>query len=250
MTETIDDAVLSFTDDDSQITTNKLRDHYVDGGIVGRYISASPNSNPASTTIWELGNYDPKLDELGGLVFIGGIIGSYNQIQTTLAGKPTEGQEYWIEYRLKDSDSSGSIGRIDDEFDRYRTRFTVDYMYDDNGTMTPASINFYAPNSVTKYLMGLDENTPLTWNPGQTINPANNNFPLFFQRLTDLINDSNYAMKRSRVVNRNTPYPYTDSDNPFEVTLAQLNAISQGDVRLHDALYPTLVTLGMENFGP
>jgi hypothetical protein len=250
MTQTIDDSVLSFTDDDTQVTTNKLRDHLVDGSGVGMYISASPNSNPASTTVWELGDYDPKLDELGGIVLMAGIIGSYNKIPPTLNGQPTEGQEYWIEYRLKDSDSTGTIGRIDEEFDRYRTKFIIDYMFDDDGTMTPASLDFYAPNSVVKYLMGWDENSPMTWNPAQTINPANNNFVPFFQRVTDLLNNPDYELKRSRLVNRNTPYPYTDPLNPFEVTLAQLDAIAQGDVHEQDELYPTLVTLNMENYGP
>jgi len=190
-------------------------------------------------------------------MLIGDQVISTTEVPATLAGQPTEGQEFWFRYKLKDDDFNGTIGKAIDEFDRYRTKFKINYTYDDNGTPTPGEIEFYAPGSVTKHLMGWNEGDPMPWHPVKTLNPNDQQqeFEDYFARLYDLIDTAqshpfqnpDVTKQYGKIVNRNTPPGYT-APNPFLTDLARIKTIATGDVLQQDELYPTLVTLTMEDF--
>ncbi len=246
MTESLDNVLLNIRNDDSQVNVRKIRDHYVENAYVGLPLTSLLNSSDATTTNWELVKSSDNLASVPP-VSSGQYIFSSGNIPESLAY-----EDFWVEYRLKDSDSSGSIGKIEDEFDRYKTKFTIDYMYDDNGTMTPGFVEFKAPNSVTKYLMGWNPNDPISYRQYTTLDPIADpqEFVNFFANLENTINNlPANALARSKIINRNTPYPLNDPDNPFEATLALLSGISHGDVLVQDDLYPTQINLEMTNYG-
>lgn len=240
LTET-DSAIITTTDDSAQYTTREVRNHAVQSSYVGTPLSTTLNDAQGSTSGWELMGYSENIEHLN-LLGSGSIIGSL--------APPTEddvGKEYTLMYRAFDnsSEDSGIVGIVDEEIDRYKTQFTIDYMA--NGQ--PTTVDFKAPNSVTKYLMGWNPNDPIAFLDEQQLDPIATTqlFVDYFARFQEFLTQSQYLLGRSRVVNRNTTVPVPDP-NPVYGTLALLEAISEGDVLNHDELYPTLITLNMTDF--
>jgi hypothetical protein len=176
----------------------------------------------------------------------GNIIGCNNDPLQEDAGK-----QYQLIYRALDEGSlnSGIVRVVDEEIDRYKTEFTIDYIDNTSGTPQQYQVTFEAPNSVTKMLMGWNPDDEIQYREIQTVESNYTFFPEFFENLQNLLHNEENAMGLSRIVNRNTPVPVGDP-NPVYGTLSLVDAISQGDVTQQDELYPDTVTLKMVNFGP
>lgn len=250
--ELTDDARIQVDQDNS--TVGKIYNHTIYFTFVGSYLSSRLTSNHNNTTLWTVPDdgpwYSDNLGELNMFQSSDNVV-SLVEVPATLAGQPTEGQEFWFRYKLKDDDFNGTIGKAIDEFDRYRTKFTI--QYNDNGT--PGEIEFYAPGSVTKHLMGWNEGDPMPFHETLTIEDYEPLFVDYFDRLYNLIDTAqsdpfqnpDVTKQYGKIVNRNTPPGYT-APNPFLTDLARIKTIATGDVLQHDELYPTLVTLRMEDF--
>lgn len=241
-TQTLDDAVITSTNDPQQYTSREVRDHTVDPSYVGIPLGATVHDAIGSTTGWELLGASENIEHLqpGGS---GNIYGTFSPATEQDAYK-----EYWLKYRALDSgsQSSGITRIVDDEIDRYKTVFSIDYIENNGNVQT---VEIIAPNSVTKYLMGWNSEDPIQYVPFQSINPVlqQQEFVDYFARLQEMVTNPDYNLKVSRIVNRNTPSPVPDP-NPAYAKIALLDAISQGDVLNHDELYPTLIVLDMTDF--
>ncbi len=244
---TIDDAIIKTSNNPEDYTTREVRDHNVDRSYAGAKLKTTLNDNNASSLGWELLGYSSNLDNLD-VVISGNILGSRNNTVLEDAGK-----QYQLIYRALDegSQNSGIVRVVDEEIDRYKTEFTIDYIDNTSGTPQQYQVTFEAPNSVTKMLMGWNPDDPIVYNEETQLSPASTTdlFLQYFNNLQNLLHNEENAMGLSRIVNRNTPVPVGDP-NPVYGKLSLIDAISQGDVTQQDDLYPGLVTLNMVNFGP
>lgn len=241
----IDDALIKTSDNPDIYTTREVRDHEVERSYVGTKLVTTLNDSNAWPLGWELLGYSSNLEHLD-MFLVGNIIGCNNDPLPEDAGK-----QYQMIYRALDqgSQNSGIVRVIDEEIDRYRTDFIIDYIDSTSGTPVQYQVSFKAPNSVTKMLMGWNPDDLITYAPFETIESHYVNFPDFFANLQSLLHNEENAIGLSRIVNRNTPVP-VGNPNPVYGSLALLDAISQGDVTQQDELYPILVNLEMVKFGP
>ena len=244
----IDDALIKVSDDPSQITSREVRDHRVGWSYVGAPISITMNDSKGGTDGWKLLDYSPNIEHLD--------VGKDGALCGTMEIVPKEdaGKEYWMTYMGLDegSTSSGVVRTVRDEIDRYKTKFTIDYIDKSSGSPVQNQVTFVSPNSVTKFLMGWNPDDDMTFYDDELqLSPASTSdlFVQYFANLQSLLHEDMYVEGLSRVVNRNTPVP-VDDPNPFYGTLHLLDAISQGDVTKKDELYPVGVTLKMYNFAP
>jgi hypothetical protein len=263
--QVVDSAVVAV--DPGNVSTSPVwKNHKVDSSLVGLFLNIYLTNSGNTATLWspdpdENGRwYSENLDGLQ-MVLDGDIIGTYLEIPLTLPnGQPAEGQEYWIRYKLKHSDSDFTTAKVVDEIDRYLIKLTIKYM--DNGQ--EKTTDFYTPGSVYNYLMGFDNASNVVWANNLTLdpptappsNPEDHPFTRFFARLYSMIdtfqsnpvNGDPWLVKScSKIVNRNTP-PGHQGVNPFLDQLVLIKGISEGDVTVHDELYPTRVRVEMQDF--
>ena len=252
----IDEANFSIVEP-SAVETTKIKHHTVQYSVIGRGIIIYLNNNPINPAIWRfpvqlIDWHSKNLTELELEL-------DYNKLFTNkileeqLDGAPAEGQEYRIKYFLRTSENTGIFGEVIDEIDRYLTKFIIDY--NDNGEQK--QVDFFVPNSVFKYLLGYNIEEPTPWIPMLTISPNDSSFTEFFSRLYDIIDtfesdpvngDPWKVLAYTKIVNRNTPPGYSQPENPFLDTLMLIKSIATPDVLEHDALYPTLVSVKLEDF--
>ena len=252
----IDEAHFSIVEP-SAVETTKIKHHTVQYSVIGRPITIYLNNNPINISIWRFPEqlidwHSKNLTELELEL-------DYNEIFTNkileeqLDGAPAEGQEYRIKYFLKTSENTGIFGKVIDEIDRYLTKFIVDY----NDSGEQKQVDYFVPNSVFKYLLGYNIDEPTPWVPNLTLSPNDSSFKEFFSRLYDIIEtfesdpvngDPWKVLAYTKIVNRNTPPGYSQPENPFLDTLILIKGIATPDVLEHDALYPTLVSVKLEDF--
>ncbi len=248
------------------ISTLKIKHHAVQYSVVGKPLTIYLNNSERNANLWKIPDempdwYSSNLEKLeinleNGKIYSGAII------EKELDGNLAEGQEYYIRYFLKTSESSGILGEVVDEIDRYLIKFKIDYIDND----ASQSIEFFVPNSVYKYLLGFDISQPVMWVSNLVLEPPATNpsdpeddpFTRFFHRLYNLIitgesspvtGDPWQILAYSKIINRNTPRNYSEDLNPFiENDLALIKNISEPDVLNHDSLYPTKVSAIFESF--
>lgn len=246
-------------------TSIEWRNHRVDSSQVGRFLGIYLTNHPGNATLWSPAPYEdgPNAgrwysENLNGLQMTQDANLIYTDIKIPLNlpnGQPAEGQEYWIRYKMDEGGNKHTIAVVRDEIDRYWIALNIDYM--DNGQQETKTIN--VPGSVFKYLWQLPMNQGVPFMNGASLDPANNQseFVEFFDRLYNLIDtfqtdplngDPWKVMACSRIINRNTPWLYQTIINPAELDLALLKAIAEPDVLNHDLLYPTKVSVTMQDF--
>ncbi len=238
-----DEAQVGVDPDVNNTTARQVTDPNTHWSYSGAPLSLWLNDSTSSTDIWEILAYSDNLEVIEPVQF-GHIIGSVNDAPASMGG-----EIYNFLYRGLDAagGSSGTVRNFNEQIDRYQSFVTIDYMYDDNGTMKQDKVSFYAPHDVLKHLMGWDE---VQFHDYYTINSASDEFVPFFTAMQELIQspqlENGLEDDLSRLINRMTPSP-NPGPNPAYDTLALLDGISQGDVTVHDNMYPVGVTLEMQD---
>ena len=239
-----DEAQIGVDSNLNNSTVRLVRDSHVPSSEAGNYLNAVFSDSIPSALNWQLLAVSDNIVPLNPALYD-------NIFGTDPAPVELSGEIYSALYRGLDGPgaASGTTRNLDEQVDRYRTLITIDYMYDDNGTMTPDSFQFYAPHDVVKHLMEWEEPMPYFPN-GVTLDPLHNQFVPFFTHLQELLQSpqlgNDLKDDLSRLINRMTPSPCPDP-NPAYDDLALLDGISQGDVTVHDNMYPTLVAIDQQD---
>jgi len=236
-----DEAQIAVDSNVNNTTTRKVTDPRTSWSFSGGPLSLFMNDATSSYENWEILAQSENLDQLNVIQF-GQIIGSGNYVPPEMGG-----EVYHFVYRGLDTagGSSGTTRNLNEQIDRYQTLITIDYMADG----TPRQFSFYAPHDVVKHMMDWGEPLPFFPN-GVTLDPLHNQFVPFFEHLQEIIQSpqqpNGLEDDLSRLINRMTPFP-NPGPNPAYDDLALLDGISQGDVTIHDNLYPTLVSIDQQD---
>jgi|GEM_PF-3604686 len=239
--DALDDLLLEINNDPSTWTHRTLRDHYVDWSYAGLPISISLNDagNNTNDDDWSVELYSDNMADLSPQTS-GNVMGA-NAVPEELAEQP-----YTMTYLAPDTPAghSGVFRTVDEEIDRYMTKFTITYEANGNTETLP----FFAPNSVTKKIFGWDPNQPIPWEEFFSYDRANQpvEFENAFNNLYEILTDPAYAVQNSRITNRNTPSPCPDP-NPWYGSAAVLEALAEDPMTIDD-LYPTLIAVEMTDF--
>lgn len=219
-----------------------LRDPYVDGTIVGANYVVALNDSEGNANGWEVVSNSENMQDLN-LDVSAGLIYSPEPIPLNLAET-----EHSLEYRARNEPydtPAGIQGNLQEEFDRYAAKFTINYMINGN----PESLEFFAPNSVTKKILGWSPEEPIPFWDLYSLSAISNPNELesAFTNLNDILNNPDNYVMRTRLRNRNTPSPCPDP-NPWEAEELLLSGLSIDPLQ-QDDLYPTQIAVEMTDFG-
>lgn len=238
----IDDAVITVSDDQSQVGHKKLHDHLTSFSQAGLPLSVSlhDSDNSAGQEDWRLVGYSDNLVPYEPFQ-TGNLLITNQLMPSDIAEQP-----YTMLYMRPDSEgsASGVFREVNDEVDRYLNKFTITYMVNGN----QESLEFFAPNSVTKKVFGWDPEQPIPWEELYSLTAISNPSELedAFGNLNDILTNPDNYVQRSRLRNRNTPSPCPDP-NPWGAEELLLSALSIDPLQ-QDELYPTQIAVEMTDF--